>query len=292
MQPDAADAEPTISFWKVLQWNRLERWFLIAGTLCSVLQGVGMPIFAVVSGEIINVLSHPDPEVVRNESNTFVLVYVVAGVLVGGTAFIQIWTYGVAGERLTERLREAAFNAMLRMQLAWFDDKRNGTGTLCSRLSADAAAVQGATGQRIGTVVSSISTAVISIAIGMYYSWQLGLVSLAFTPFIILAHYYEIVLTNESNLGTAKALETSTKLAVEVVSNIRTVVSLGRERAFNAEYTKVLQPSLAVAKRLTHVRGFVYGVARSLMSFANAACIAYGAYLVVEAQMSIAAVFV
>lgn len=32
---------------------------------------------------------------------------------------------------------------MLRQDIGWFDDKSNGTGTLCSRLSTDAAAVQG-----------------------------------------------------------------------------------------------------------------------------------------------------
>lgn len=32
---------------------------------------------------------------------------------------------------------------MLKQEIAWFDDKSNGTGTLCARLSTDAAAVQG-----------------------------------------------------------------------------------------------------------------------------------------------------
>lgn len=32
---------------------------------------------------------------------------------------------------------------MLKQEIAWFDDKANGTGTLCARLSTDAAAVQG-----------------------------------------------------------------------------------------------------------------------------------------------------
>lgn len=248
--------------------------------------------FAVVSGEIIGILTNTDPEIVRSESNIFVLVYVVAGIVIGTVTFLQVWTFGIAGERLTRRLRENAFLAMLRMEIAWFDDKRHGTGTLCSRLSADAAAVQGATGQRIGTVVSSLSTAVLSIGIGVYYNWRLGLVSLAFTPLIILAHYYEIRLTNETNLGNFKALEKSTKIAVEVVSNIRTVVSLGGERMFNAQYVGHLVPSLQAAQRLTHVRGIVYGLARSLMSFANAACIAYGASLVVNEGMNISAVFV
>ena len=36
-----------------------------------------------------------------------------------------------------------AFNHILKQEIAWFDDRKNGTGTLCSRLSSDAAAIQG-----------------------------------------------------------------------------------------------------------------------------------------------------
>lgn len=35
------------------------------------------------------------------------------------------------------------FDAMLKMEIAWFDDRSNGTGSLCARLSGDASAVQG-----------------------------------------------------------------------------------------------------------------------------------------------------
>lgn len=251
-----------------------------------------MPIFALVSGIIIQLLSETDAEVVRSGTNAFVIGFVIAGLVMGCAHFVTVWSFGIAGERLTQRLREAAFKAMLNMEMAWFDNKSNGTGTLCSRLSTDAAAVQGAIGQRIGSVVSSLSTAIVSIVLGVGLSWKLGLVTLAFTPILMVAQYYEIVLTNQTNLGIDEALERSTKVAVEVVSNIRTVIGLGRERMFNEQYIAQLEPTLAVAKRMTHIRGLVYGISRSLMSFANAACIAYGAHLVVMGEMSIAAVFV
>jgi ATP-binding cassette subfamily B (MDR/TAP) protein 1 len=32
---------------------------------------------------------------------------------------------------------------MLRQEVGWFDDERNSVGTLCARLSGDAASVQG-----------------------------------------------------------------------------------------------------------------------------------------------------
>ena len=51
--------------------------------------------------------------------------------------------FGIAGERLTLRLRKLAFSAMLRQEIAWYDDSKNTTGALCSRLSSDASSVQG-----------------------------------------------------------------------------------------------------------------------------------------------------
>jgi ATP-binding cassette subfamily B (MDR/TAP) protein 1 len=49
----------------------------------------------------------------------------------------------LAGVRLTERLRVASFSAMLRQEIGWFDEEKNSVGTLCARLSGDAASVQG-----------------------------------------------------------------------------------------------------------------------------------------------------
>jgi len=40
---------------------------------------------------------------------------------------------------------------MMRQEVAWFDDKANGTGSLCARLSGDAAAVQGVSSWEISS---------------------------------------------------------------------------------------------------------------------------------------------
>lgn len=126
----------------------------------------------------------------------------------------------------------------------------------------------------------------------MWYEWRLGLVALAFTPFLLIASYFEIILMQKENMGNAKSLERSTKLGVEAVSNIRTVVSIGKEKMFYNKYLKLLEPSMQGAKRATHVRAFVFGIARSLMFFAYAACMAYGGQLIYEENLDIGTVFV
>ncbi len=44
---------------------------------------------------------------------------------------------------MTKRLRARAFEAMLRQEIDWFDDKDNNVGKLCTQLAVDASAVRG-----------------------------------------------------------------------------------------------------------------------------------------------------
>ena len=53
--------------------------------------------------------------------------------------------FGLSGENLTRRLRAKGFKSMLSQEIGYFDDKENNVGTLCTRLSTEAAAVQGVT---------------------------------------------------------------------------------------------------------------------------------------------------
>ncbi|XP_014102285.3 ATP-dependent translocase ABCB1 [Bactrocera oleae] len=280
------------SLWPILKMNKPEWPQLLGGLLSSVVMGFAMPIFAILFGEILQVLAvRNNNQYVRDNTNKYSLYFLVTGIIVGLATFLQIYLFGIAGERLTERLRGLMFGTILKQEVAWFDDKANSTGSLCSRLSGDAAAVQGATGQRIGTIVQSVATIVLGVGLSMYYEWSLGLLALAFTPFILVAAVLQRKVMAQENMGTGKAMENCTKLAVEVVSNIRTVASLGREEMFYQQYMDLLNPAMAKAKKNTHFRGLVYGLARSLMFFAYAACMYYGGWCVVNKGMEFGNVF-
>ena len=55
----------------------------------------------------------------------------------------QTLCFAVSGDKLTARLRKMTFKAMLRQEVSWFDDERNSTGALTTRLASDAGQVQG-----------------------------------------------------------------------------------------------------------------------------------------------------
>lgn len=62
--------------------------------------------------------------------------------------------FSLSGETLTSRLRKLTFAAMLKQEVSWFDEDKNSVGALCSRLSGDAASVQGVS---VGCLVCVVS---------------------------------------------------------------------------------------------------------------------------------------
>nr|CAD7458639.1 unnamed protein product [Timema tahoe] len=192
----------------------------------------------------------------------------------------MVYTITLTGEKLTLRLRRMLFAAMLRQEIAWFDEKANSSGALCARLSGDASQVQGATGQRLSIIIQSIATFLLAVGLAMYYEWRLGLVGLAFSPVIMAAQYYFIVVQSGELLNKREAMEQAIQVAVEAVSNIRTVAGLGREHTFHQKYMKELETVHLVALRNCHFRALVFGMASSIMFFAYGACMYYGGKLV------------
>lgn len=61
-----------------------------------------MPLFAILFGEIVQVLSLPDTDQVRSEANMYSLYFVLVGILVGGATFFQVSGTGtMCGQTLT-----------------------------------------------------------------------------------------------------------------------------------------------------------------------------------------------
>ena len=57
--------------------------------------------------------------------------------------FIQNSTFALSGERLTTRLRQKSFAAIIKQEISYFDREENGVGFLTSRLTSDASLVKG-----------------------------------------------------------------------------------------------------------------------------------------------------
>ncbi|KAJ8731260.1 hypothetical protein PYW07_004424 [Mythimna separata] len=273
---------PHLSFWRLLMMMSEEWKWLAAGTLCSVIIGFSMPLFIVVFGDLFGSMSDPDPNRLMQKVEKVSIACLFIGLMMGTSNLIEAISFGVAGAHMTERLRTRMFEHLLRQHVGFFDERSNSTGALCAKLSSEASYVQGATGQRIGICLQGFGSIGLALTLAMVYEYRVGLVALCFLPLIAFVVYQQVKATRQESFGNAKALENSTKVALEAVSNVRTVVCLGREQLFVREYVRQLAPALAGAKRAAHCRGLVNGLSRSIFNFINATALTYGGHLIVS----------
>nr|QZZ63294.1 ABC transporter [Leptinotarsa decemlineata] len=274
--------ETDLSLIGILKMNSPEWLQLLIGSTGSAVLGTTMPLFSVLFGSILGTLASSDDDYVRSETNKYCLFFVCIGFMAAVCNFLLTYMFGIAGERMTERIRSQMFRAMLVQEIGFFDDKANGVGSLCSRLSADASSIQGATGQRLGSILQSITTFVVAISLSLYYDYRLGLVTAAFVPFMLLAMYVERQNTAGLRSNRDQALQKSTMIAVEAVGNIRTVASLCLEDQIHKLYTTELIPYYRSVQRNVYWRGIVFGLSRSMTFFTYSASMYYGGRLVIN----------
>ncbi|CAF4605306.1 unnamed protein product, partial [Rotaria sp. Silwood2] len=141
-----------------------------------------------------------------------------------------------------------------------------------------------ATGIRIGTMLQNVSNLGVGMILAFIYGWSLTLLMLAFVPFMIVAGFLQTYLMTGFANKDKKALEDAGKIAVETISNIRTVAQLTKEKHFGDEYCKLLEFPYSLKR--AHVFGFLFSLTDSIMFFAQAALFSFGAWRVEQGAMT------
>ena len=88
----------------------------------------------------------------------------------------------ITGENQAIRVRKQYFSSILKQEIGWFD-KINPT-ELASNVANESFDWQNAIGEKVGTLLMTLSMCLSSLIIGYFYGWQLSLVLTAALPVI------------------------------------------------------------------------------------------------------------
>jgi ABC-type multidrug transport system fused ATPase/permease subunit len=241
-----------------------------------------MPLFAIIFSSILTALG-------SDKANFWAGMFAVLAVAAFVSNFLQIALFRYSGEKLTRRLRNLSFRAILRQEIGFFDQDENSTGALTTRnfiiltigLAEDASLVQGLSGQTFGAIVQAAASMVAGFAISFYYCWQLSLVIIGTIPLIGISGYFQLRSLTGYGQAAKSAYEEAATVACEAIENIRTVATLTQEDYFIQRYELATNKPHKTALKGAWVSSFGYGFSQGILFWSWAVAFFYGSKLIV-----------
>ncbi|XP_071446041.1 ATP-dependent translocase ABCB1-like [Hetaerina americana] len=272
------------SMWRLFHLNSPEWLSVVLGLLGCAVCGSIMPVFAYFYGEIFSTFTLSGEEL-KQATLFWTGMFIVLACLSGTGFAIQLVFMCFAAEKLTMRLRLAAFVNILRQPVGSFDTATYSVGKLITRLARDAPFVKAASGLRAGTVISSMVTLVCALLIAFLYGWKLALLLMIGVPLIAVASYHQTMVLRRNQRRDADLMEDAGRVASECIQNVRTVQSLGREHVFNNLYMEKLKIPYQEAKKQAYIYALVYAFSQGVIFMMYAAAFRFGAYLIEIEEM-------
>lgn len=181
-------------FKKVFMQMRPEWKYLATGVLSAAIAGAVYPVYAFLLSRVVTILSLPGSDISPRPMHganlyafCFFMLAVASFVGYGG----QNFSFEIAGEFYTRRLRGDLFAAFLRQEVGYYDQSENTAGALTTRLALDTRNVNEMITKSWGDATQLIATVVVGLVIAFVHSWALTLILLLMSPFIIIATAYE-----------------------------------------------------------------------------------------------------
>ncbi|CAG8544756.1 10017_t:CDS:10 [Ambispora leptoticha] len=232
-------------WFRIVKLIRSEIWFILMGSLGAAIMGAVFPLYSLIYSNILEVFSKPDPNEIIREANFWAGMFVV---LAAVAFMITLHSSAITGCRLTAKIRDMTFRALLRQEMAFFDDERNATGVLTSKLATEATQIQELV-KTCGTVVQTTSALTAGLLIAFINGWKLTLVVCAVSPLMVISTGYAMRIRAGVASKNVKAYEDSCKIVQQSVSNMRTIAALNREETFKTKYKdSIVEPHRTVTR--------------------------------------------
>ncbi|KAM1034163.1 ABC transporter B family member 2-like [Malus sylvestris] len=250
----------------------------VIGTFGGLIAGAQMPLFALGVSQAL-VSFYMDWETTKHEVKKISLLFCGAAFLTVIVHAIEHLCFGIMGERLTLRVREKMFSAILRNEIGWFDDTNNTSSMLSSRLESDATLLRTIVVDRTTILIQNLGLVVASFVIAFILNWRITLVVIATYPLIISGHISEKLFFQGYGGNLSKAYLKANMLAGEAVSNIRTVAAFcSEEKIIDLYARELVDPSRRSFTR-GQIAGIFYGVSQFFIFSSYGLALWYGSVL-------------
>ncbi|XP_027358813.1 ABC transporter B family member 15-like [Abrus precatorius] len=282
---------PSPSFWRLFALNLPEWKQAFLGSLSAMLYGAIEPLYAFALGSMISIYFLTNHDEMKRKVAIYSLFFVGLAMFSLVVNIIEHYSFAYMGEYLTKRVKERMLSKILTFEVGWFDREENSTGVVCSRLATEPNTIRSLVGDRMGLLVQTISAVIIACTMGLIIAWRLAIILITVQPIAIGCFYTRLVLLKGMSNKAIKAQDESSKLAVEAVSNLRTITAFSSQDRFIKMLKNAQEGPSRESIRQSWFAGIVLGLARSLTTFTRAIEYWYGGKLVSHGYITSKAMF-
>ncbi|CAI7588230.1 unnamed protein product [Penicillium glandicola] len=221
---------------------------LVLGLVSAIASGIPFPIMSIVFGQLVDEMNSTtcnandtNGDSYQDGINQKVLMIVYIGIAYLFLIYIYVFSWNLTGERLAQRLREKYFKALLRQDVAFFDNLPAGEAS--SRITGDITTVQQGTSEKVGIVINSLAFFVTAYVVAFIKDPKLAGMLVSLTPayliMSLLGGYFV-----QKYFG--RALDSMTKassVALEAFSNTMVVHAFSANGRLEEKFIEFLNPA-------------------------------------------------
>jgi len=195
---------------------------------------------------------------------------------------LMFWGFGNASERLNRRVRDDAFNSLVRQEVAFFD--KRSVGKITSQLQEDATRIQTFTGDPVRSLLVSLSSLLTGVVLSFYYMWPFALLTLAVFPVLGWASSLEMKKTMGEDEKDEEDEDGNSPggVVVETLLNMGTVSALTMEDTRYQIYQNAMENADQDYVRQGLGQGALAGLSMGVQQWINALQMWFGGWLIVN----------
>ncbi|QRV90352.1 ABC transporter transmembrane region [Ceratobasidium sp. AG-Ba] len=268
----AGKTEPTtppVSFTSLFRFSTPFELFIDAiGLVAAAAAGAAQPLMTLIFGRLVQsfvdftmAIYSNDPERIRQSRDVFekdasknalYLVVIGIGMFVCTFTYIYIWTY--TGEVNSKRIRERYLQAVLRQDIAYFDNF--GAGEVTTRIQTDTHLVQQGISEKVPLIVSYISAFLTGYILAYIRCWQLALACSSMLPGIAVTGGTVQKFVSRYMQESLQAISAGGgTLAEEVISTVRTAQAFGTQETLARRYDVFVKKAAGFDKKAAIIQG-------------------------------------
>ncbi|KAL5612611.1 hypothetical protein BROUX41_004294 [Berkeleyomyces rouxiae] len=238
----------SLSYFRLLLYSN-PTWFdiflLTTGFFSSIAAGIPMPLMAILFGELIDDMS--DMTCANNNANSTSNINslelqsaksryqnqvndkVVLLLCAAAAGLLLIYIYAVAwslfSQRLSHRIRDQYFSALLRKDAEFFDTRP--AGEVSSKLNNDIQVIQTGTSEKVGLFTGSLSFFVAAYVVAFTRDAQIAGMLVSALPAFLLMGFFGSKYTQRFSVAMSDALAKASSTASEALSHVAVVQAFG-----------------------------------------------------------------